>query len=237
VVIPVKTLAVIPARGGSKRLPGKNVKPFLGVPLIVWSIRFARSMDRIDAIVVSTDSEEIAAVSRAEGVDVPYLRPAALATDTASSADVVLDVLARERQQQRSYDLVALLQPTSPMRKPSRWDEAFAHLGRADCDAVIGVAPAHPHPFHVFHWEAGGKLKPFTDPRGTELRSQDQPPAVYVTGNMYLIRSSVLEAERTFFPARTAGVLCDQPFEAIDIDTEADWIAAEALARHHGKSP
>jgi N-acylneuraminate cytidylyltransferase len=212
------------------------VKPFLGVPLIGWSIRFARRLDRFDRIVVSTDSEEIAAASRAEGIDVPYLRPAALATDTATSADVVLDVLARERQH-GPFDVVALLQPTSPMREPSRWHEAFSHLGRPDCDAVIGVAPAHPHPFHVFHWQANGHLAPFNDPGSIELRSQDLPPAVYVTGNMYLIRSAVLEAERGFFPARTAGVLCDQPFEAVDIDTEADWIAAEALARHHGRSP
>jgi len=232
----VKTLAVIPARGGSKRLPGKNVKPFLGVPLIGWSIRFARRMACFDGIVVSTDSEEIAGASRAEGIEVSYLRPAALATDTATSVDVVLDVLARERQH-GPYDFVALLQPTSPMREPSRWQEAFGRLGDADCDAVIGVAPAHPHPFHVFHWHPGGRLRPFTDPRSTELRSQDLPPAVYVAGNLYLIRSAVLEAERSFFPTRTAGVLCDQPFEAVDIDTEADWVAAEALARHHGKSP
>jgi CMP-N-acetylneuraminic acid synthetase len=229
----VKTLAVIPARGGSKRLPGKNVKPFLGVSLIGWSIRFARRMERFDRIVVSTDSEAIAAASRAEGIEVPYLRPAALATDTASSVEVVRDVLAREG----SYDLVALLQPTSPMREASRWHEAYSHLDRVDCDAVIGVTPAHPHPFHVFHWNEGGRLKPFNDPRGIELRSQDMPPAVHVAGNMYLIRSAVLEAERSFFPARTTGVLCDCPFEAVDIDTEADWIAAEALARHYGRSP
>ena len=218
-------------------MPGKNIRSFLGVPLIGWSIRFALNMPRFDKVVVSTDSEEIARASQLAGVDVPYLRPAALATDTVSSADVVLDVLARERQSQRSYDLVALLQPTSPLREPSRWYEAFAHVDRGDCDAVIGVAPAHPHPFHVFHWEQGGKMRPFADPEGTKLRSQDLPPAVCVAGNMYLIRTAVLEAQRSFFPPRTVGVLCDQPYEAFDIDTEADWVAAEALARHYGKSP
>ena len=218
-------------------MPGKNVRTFLGVPLVGWSIRFAHKIKRFDRIVVSTDSEEVADVSRSEGIDVPYLRPAALASDTATSADVVLDVLARERQSQRSYDLVALLQPTSPVREPSRWNDAFAHLDLGDGDAVIGVAPAHPHPFHVFHWEEGGRLRPFGAPEGTKLRSQDLPPAVYVAGNMYLIRSAVLEAERSFLPPRTVGVLCDQPCEAFDIDTEADWVAAEALARHYGKSP
>jgi CMP-N-acetylneuraminic acid synthetase len=233
----LKTLAIIPARGGSKRLPGKNTRNFLGVPLIVWSIRFALKMDRFDKVVVSTDSDETANASRVAGIDVPYQRPAALASDTASSAEVVLDILARERQSQQSYDLVALLQPTSPVREPSRWQEAFARFDRGDCDAVIGVAPVHAHPFHVFHWEQGGGLRPFGDRQGMRLRSQELPPAVYVAGNMYLIRSAVLEAEETFFPPRAVGVLCDQPCERFDIDTEADWVAAEALARHYGKSP
>jgi CMP-N-acetylneuraminic acid synthetase len=233
----LKTLAIIPARGGSKRLPGKNIRSFLGVPLIGWSIRFALNMPRFDKVVVSTDSEEIANASRLAGIDVPYLRPAALATDTASSAHVAREVLARERQSQRSYDLVALLQPTSPVRELARWQKAFAHLDRGDCDAVVGVAPARAHPFHVFHWEEDGKLRPFGDPEGTELRSQDLPPAVCVAGNMYLVRTAVLEAQASFFPSRTVGVLCDQPCEAFDIDTEADWVAAEALARHYGKSP
>jgi CMP-N-acetylneuraminic acid synthetase len=233
----LKTLAIIPARGGSKRLPGKNVKNFLGVPLIYWSIRFAQNMERFDKIMVSTDSDEIAGASREAGIEVPYLRPAALATDTASSADLVLDILARERKSGRSYDLVALLQPTSPVREPSRWHEAFAHLKRGDCDAVIGVVPARTHPFHVFHREEGGGLRPFGDPQGVRLRSQDLPPAVYVAGNMYLIRSAVLEQLASFFPPRTVGVFCDQPCEAFDIDTEADWVAAEALAKHYGRSP
>ncbi|MBR1363459.1 acylneuraminate cytidylyltransferase family protein [Bradyrhizobium ottawaense] len=233
----MKTLAIIPARGGSKRLPGKNTKRFLGVPLIAWSIRFAQRQQWFDKVVVSTDSEEIADASRAEGVDVPYLRPATFASDTATSAAVVLDILARERRIGNSFDLIALLQPTSPVREPSRWTEAFAHIDGGVADAVIGVAPAHPHPNHAFHWEQGGKLRPFADGKQITLRSQDLPPVVYVAGNMYLIRSTVLEAQGGFFPPRTVGVLCDQPCEAVDIDTEADWVAAEALAKHYGKSP
>jgi CMP-N-acetylneuraminic acid synthetase len=235
--LPLKTLAIIPARGGSKRLPGKNMRSFLGVPLIGWSIRFAQKMDRFDKIIVSTDSDEIASASREAGIDVPYLRPAALATDTASSADVVLDILTRERQSERSYDLVALLQPTSPMREASRWHEAFSCIEQGNCDAVIGVAPVRNHPFHVFHWEEGTALKPFSDPEGLRLRSQELPEAVYVAGNMYLIWCAVLEQYKGFSPPRTSGILCDQPYEAVDIDTEADWVAAEALAKHYGRSP
>lgn len=236
-MVALKTLAIIPARGGSKRLPGKNTRSFLGVPLINWSISFAKKMNRFDKIIVSTDSDEIASASRDAGIDVPYLRPAALATDTASSADVALDILNRERQSQRSYDLVALLQPTSPMREASRWHEAFSCLEQDNCDAAIGVAPVRDHPFHVFHREDGNGLRPFSNPQGLHLRSQELPDAVYVTGNMYLIRRVVLEQHKGFFPPRTSGVLCDQPYEAVDIDTEADWVAAEALAKHYGRSP
>jgi CMP-N-acetylneuraminic acid synthetase len=205
--------------------------------LIYWSIHFAQNMELFDKIVVSTDSDEIASASRDAGIDVPYLRPAALATDTASSADVVLDILARERQSGRCYDLVALLQPTSPMREASRWHEAFSRMERGDCDAVIGVAPVRNHPFHVFQWVEETTLKPFSDWEELRLGSQELPEAVYVTGNMYLIRRAVLEQYKGFFPPRTSGILCDQPYEAVDIDTEADWIAAEALAKHYGRSP
>jgi N-acylneuraminate cytidylyltransferase len=232
----LKTLAIIPARGGSKRVPGKNTRSFLGVPLIGWTIRFARQLDQFDKIIVSTDSEEIANASRSEGIQVPRLRPAELATDVATSVDVVLDVLATEQKSGRSYDLVALLQPTSPIREARRWHQAFEHIA-SGCEAVIGVKPVHVHPFHIFKLEDGSVLRPFGDSAGLRLRTQDLPPAVCVAGNMYLIRTSVLERHRSFFPPGTVGVLCDQPCELFDIDTEADWVTAEALARNYDKSP
>lgn len=193
----MKTLAIIPARGGSKRLPGKNVRSFLGMPLIEWSIRFALKMDRFDRIIVSTDSESIAEVARKSGAEV-HMRPKELATDEASSVDVALDVLGPE------YDLVALLQPTSPVRDPKRWVEAFELI--KECDAVIGV---------------------------TTVKHSFNGPASSIAGNLYLIRSEALKREKTFRPERTVTVVCDEPCEAFDIDTEADWIAAEALTRHY----
>ncbi|MHA6645987.1 acylneuraminate cytidylyltransferase family protein [Mesorhizobium sp. A623] len=233
----MKTLAVIPARGGSKRLPGKNIKPFLGVPLIAWSIRFARQVPRFDGLVVSTDDEAIAAVCRAEGVDVPHLRPANLATDTASTLDVVLDALEREAMAGRHYDTVALLQPTSPMREPSRWAEAFAMLETPACDAVVGVAPVRTHPYLTFQLDGARQLVPFHDRSGLKLRSQDMPAAVFVAGNLYLIGAATLRSEQTFFPLNTFGMLCDKPFEAVDIDDELDWLMAETIAARYGAMP
>ena len=121
-------IAVIPARGGSKGLPRKNIKPLLEKPLIVWSIDAARKSRHIDALVVSTEDEEIAAVARTYGVEVPYLRPAALATDTAATIDVLRHVLEEEEKRGRRFAYLVLLEPTSPHSamsyrngSPTRW--------------------------------------------------------------------------------------------------------------------
>lgn len=233
----MKTLAVIPARGGSKRLPGKNIRPFLGRPLIEWSIAFARDLGVFDRVMVSTDAEDIAQCARAAGIDVPSLRPAELATDTASSADVVVDLLRREQAAGRTYDWVALLQPTSPLREPARWRQAFSFARTGGCDAAIGVSPVRDHPHHVLRLADGGALAPWGDAGGLCQRTQDLPPAVRVNGSLYLVRSEVLARQNTFFPAAACGVVCDQPWEDADIDTEADWVVAEALGRHFGKQP
>lgn len=231
----MRTLALIPARGGSKRLPGKNVRPFLGRPLIQWSVQFARGLGLFDQVLVSTDAPDIAQCARDAGLAVPWLRGPELATDTAGSADVAIDALRREGAAGRSYDWVALLQPTSPMRDAARWQQAFAFARTAQCDAVVGVSPVRDHPLHVLRLDADAALAPWGDPSGLKMRTQDLSPAVRVNGSLYLVRAEVLLAQKTFFPAPTRGVLCDQPWEDVDIDTEADWVVAEALGRHYGK--
>ena len=233
----MRTLAIIPARGGSKRVPGKNIRPFLGTPLIEWSIRFALAIPEFDRIVVSTDDADIAAISQAAGADVPYLRPAELASDTAGSAAVAVELLQRLATTGERYDAVALLQPTSPMRIATRWQSAFEHIAQPDCDAVIGVTPARDHPYHVFAWDGGNRLLPFGGSGSLQLRTQDLPMAVVVAGNLYLIKADVLQNAGTFFPARTRAVLCDEPQEAVDIDSESDWVAAEAIGRLYHQGP
>jgi CMP-N-acetylneuraminic acid synthetase len=233
----VKTLALIPARGGSKRLPGKNVRPFLGRPLIQWSVLFARESGLFDRVLVSTDAEDIAQSARAAGLDVPWLRPAGLATDTAGSGEVAVDALKREQAEGRAYDWIALLQPTSPLREPLRWRQAFEAARAGGCDAVIGVSPVRDHPHHVLRMTADRGLSPWGEAAGLRQRTQDLPPAVRVNGSLYLVRTEMLLAQDTFFPAATRGIVCDQPWEDVDIDTEADWVVAEALGRHYGKQP
>lgn len=232
-----KTLAIIPARGGSKRLLGKNVRPFLGRPLIQWTIDFACSVERFDMVHVSTDSDEIATCCAAAGFVVAGRRPAHLGTDTATSVDVALDVLQQAEAVGQQFDFVALLQPTTPLREINRWQQAFLLMDDPATSAVIGVAPATNHPFHVFHSEADQGLTPWCDLSARSLRAQDLPSAVVVNGALYLIRTSVLKELKSFFPPATKMVMCESPLESIDIDTEADWVAAEALATFFMKRP
>jgi N-acylneuraminate cytidylyltransferase len=232
----LRTLAIIPARGGSARLPGKNIRPFLGRPLIHWSIEFARTIPQFEEIFVSTDSEEIAEVCEVIGHRVRHRRPQELASDTASSVDVALEALETAERSNGAFDTVALLQPTSPIRERARWDEAFRMIEDESCDAVVGVSPARTHPWHTFKHLADNTLVPWGGHEGLGVRSQDLPPAVNVCGALYLIRASSLRNLRTFFPERSKGILCSAPYESIDIDTEDDWITAEALVRHYGKT-
>lgn len=233
------TLAIIPARGGSKRIADKNVRPFLGTPLLAWTIRFARHLDRFDNIVVSTDSTVIARLAQDEGIAVPWLRPDELASDTANSADMALHAIDRERESGRSYDTIALLQPTSPIRLEKRWHEAFGHAAQANFTGAIGLAPSPSHPYHAYTIGETGLVQPFIkgDDAVRKLRSQDLPSSFSVAGNLYLIATTVLRDTKTFFPDGTVGIVCDEPCEAFDIDTVADWVAAEALAKHYQQEP
>lgn len=235
----VRTIAIVPARSGSKRIPGKNGRPFAGSPLLSWSIRFARAQACFDRVIVSTDGDELAALAAAEGLPVPFMRPPEISGDTATSVAVAAHALAFEADQGRHYDLVALLQPTSPVRLAQRWLEAFELIANPDVDSVVGVAPVRNHPYHTFKIANEGHLAPFV--AGGEnlrkMRSQDLPSAYGLVGNLYLTRTAVLASQGTFFPPRTAGVVCSEPYEALDIDTEADWVLAETITKHFGQEP
>lgn len=223
-------LALIPARGGSKRLPRKNLRPLGGKPLIQWSLDLAGRTTGIDQVLVSTDDAAIADEARRAGALVPWLRPAALATDEASSADVCLHALDWYEREHGVVEGLLLLQPTSPFRSRetvARGIELFrAHCGRS----VIGVSPATAHPMWCFALE-GDTMRPFIDRSGLELRSQDMPPAVVVNGSFYLVTPACLRQTRSFYGNDPVPLLTEDPREALDIDTEFDWQVAEAVLR------
>lgn len=224
----MKILALIPARGGSKRLPGKNVRQLGGKPLIEWSIQAARGLPEIVAVLVSTDDPEIANHARHAGALVPWLRPAELATDTASSVDVAIHALDDYEREHGRVDGLLLLQPTSPFRSRARLQAGLAlFAANPDC-SVIGVSPASTHPLWCFRLD-GRLMRPFVEGGGLHLRSQDLPPAYAVNGGFYLVPADVLRESHSLYARDMLPLVMDTPAECIDIDTEQDWLAAEEM--------
>ncbi|ANH68938.1 cytidylyltransferase domain-containing protein [Mitsuaria sp. 7] len=230
-----RLLALVPARGGSKRLPRKNVLPLGGRPLIRWSIDAARDSGVCVDVLVSTDDEEIAQTARAAGAMVPWLRPAELATDTAGSAGVIAHALAWYEQTHGAVDAVLLLQPTSPFRSAAAIRgavNAYADQPGPTRHPVVSVSPAASHPAWTFAWQ-DGELRPSLGWEPLALRSQDLTPAYALNGALYVIPA---EDARTARPIVRPGVL---PFvmtdarESLDIDTADDW----ALASHWANAP
>lgn len=223
----MRILALITARGGSKRLPGKNIRVLGGKPLIVWSIDVAKNIPEICDILVSTDDAAIASVCTDAGALVPWLRPAELATDTASSVDVVLHALDWYESENGVVDGLLLLQPTSPFRTKKtmlKGIELFIENGRKP---VLGVSPTHAHPMWTLKMD-GDYVVPFFKEHGLGTRSQDLPTAYVVNGSFYLISPDELRANRSFIGLKTTPLIIESPQEALDIDTEWNWTVAEA---------
>lgn len=224
----MRILALITARGGSKRLPGKNIRLLGGNPLIVWSIDIAKNIPDICDILVSTDASDIAEISRRAGALVPWLRPAELSTDTASSVDACLHALDWYETERGTVDGLLLLQPTSPFRSREtllRGIDIFANSQRR---SVLGVSPAQSHPMWCVQID-GTSMRPFVEGGGMNARSQDLPKAYAPNGALYLIDPRELRAQRSFCNDATVPLIIDEPSESVDIDTEWDWALAEAL--------
>lgn len=223
----MRILALILARGGSKRIPGKNIRNLGGKPLIVWSIDVARGIPEICDILVSTDDPAIAAVCREAGALVPWLRPDELSTDTASSIDACLHALDWYESEKGKVDGLLLLQPTSPFRSRQTiitGNNLFReHGGRP----VVAFSPAESHPMWCYKIE-GDCLRPFMDEGGLSIRSQDLPPAYVINGALYLATPVYLRSQKTFFGRDVLPLIVEQKQEVIDIDNEWDWTLAEA---------
>jgi CMP-N,N'-diacetyllegionaminic acid synthase len=221
----MRILALVAARGGSKRLPGKNIRVLDGKPLIIWSIDVAKGVVEICDVLVSTDDPEIAKICTTAGALVPWLRPAGLATDSASSVDVALHALDWYEGERGEVDGLLLLQPTSPFRTREtvlRGIEIFRMNGQ---HPVLGVSQTHAHPMWTFKKE-GEYLTPFMEKHGFETRSQDLPPAYIVNGSFYLTTPNALRKRRSFIDTKVTPLIIHSNKEALDIDTEWDWSIA-----------
>jgi CMP-N,N'-diacetyllegionaminic acid synthase len=224
-----KVVAIIPARGGSKRLPGKNIRPLRGKPLIAWTIEAARQSGVVDDAIVTTDDETIANIARKWGGRVPWMRPSELATDTASSMDVVshaVDMLGSGRE---SFDFVVLLQPTSPFRTPATINHGIEISVHRGGKPLVAVSPAQSHPSWCFRVLAEGILSPICSAEGVTLRSQDLSPAYVINGSLYVSSVDYFRRAKTFLCQDTSALIIEDRKEALDIDDEWDWQLAEFL--------
>jgi CMP-N,N'-diacetyllegionaminic acid synthase len=224
----MRILALVPARGGSKRLPGKNSRKLGGKPLIVWSIEVAAGHEDICDVLVSTDDAEIARLAESAGALVPWIRPAELAADRASSVDVALHALDWYERERGALDGLLLLQPTSPFRSKETLRAGIDKFRQSGGRAVLSVSTVPVHPLWTLRVE-NDRLVPFLDRHALDVRSQDLPPVFAPNGALYLIGPSDLRAHRSFFGGEAVPLVMDSPRETLDIDTEADWKLAEAM--------
>lgn len=232
----MKILALVPARGGSKRLPGKNIRLLGDKPLIAWSIAAAKGIPEICDILVSTDDSAIAKIGREVGALVPWLRPEELGTDTASSVDVAIHALDWYEAAKGAVDGLLLLQPTSPFRTRETISKAIALFEKDDGRyPLLGVSSASCHPAWCFRLD-GQCMQPFIGWENDKTRSQDLEPAYMLNGALYLISPQMLRKTLSFLTADSRPLVMDNSIECIDIDTELDWrVATEALVLEESK--
>ncbi|MCM1152139.1 MAG: acylneuraminate cytidylyltransferase family protein [Muribaculum sp.] len=228
----MKYLYLIPARGGSKGIPGKNIKPFLGKPLIAYAI--AQALDLADDpadVCVSTDSPEIAEVAREWGANVPFLRPQSLALDSSGSHGVILHALDFMEKNGTRYDAVVLLQPTSPLRSADdirRTISIFEENPGADMAVTVKEADANPY-YNAFEADAHGFLHLSKD-NGDVARRQDAPKVWQYNGAVYVINPRSVSLSPLSRFKRVVPCVMD-PHRSVDLDTPLDWIIAETIAR------
>lgn len=227
-------LALIPARGGSKGLPRKNVRPLCGRPLVQWSIDTALACKEIDSVVVSTDDEQIAAVAAAAGAEVPFLRPPALSGDAAISIDVVLHALDFLESNGRVFDIVLLLEPTSPLREASDIRLALQRMVDKGASAIVSVCRAEStHPAFMFRATGQGRLESFTFNSPAGVRRQEIEPLFYLEGTLYASTVESLRDRRSFYHDDTLAYEVAK-WKALEIDDIEDFQMVEAIAKYRG---
>jgi CMP-N-acetylneuraminic acid synthetase len=227
----LKIPALIPARGGSKGLPGKNVRPFLGRPLIARSIDVAKAARNVSRVVVTTDDAEIARVARAAGAEVPFLRPAELATDVARARDVYVHAIdALEREWGATIDSVCVLQPTSPLRTAEDVDRAIDLFHARQAASVVSVCEMHPPPGWAKAILPDGTLDAYPGVAATGRNRQEELPAYAPNGAVFVFRAALLREDVGYYvPGRTFPYVMPKE-RSVDIDDAIDFALAELLA-------
>lgn len=228
--VPGGVLAIVPARGGSKGVPRKNVSELTpGRTLLHYVAEAARQTTRVDKVVVSTEDEEIARVGRQAGLDVPFMRPPELAADDTPMLPVLQHAISQVMSHGWTPEYVVLLQPTSPLRRSKHIDDALSLLVGERADSVVTVVevPKHLSPDYVMKIE-GGALRPFLAEGARVSRRQDVRPAYYRDGTVYAFRRDTIERFGDIYGDRCLPLVIDAS-ESLSIDSPEDWAAAAGI--------
>lgn len=227
-------LAIIPARGGSKGVPKKNIKLLSGIPLIGYTLLEAKKSNYIDKIVVSTDDKEIAKIAMEFGGKVPCLRPKELSTDTSTTVECIMHMI-NYLQEKENYrpDYICLLQCTSPLRTSDDIDGAIEKLLTVDFDGIISVCESEVNPYWTNIFE-NDKLQFFIEEGKNITRRQDLPKIYRYNGAIYIIKTNIFLKEKSFETDNMTGYIMAND-NSIDIDTLTDFKIAETLMKECGK--
>jgi CMP-N-acetylneuraminic acid synthetase len=230
----LKVLGIIPARGGSKSIPRKNIVPLLGKPLLAYTVEAAQRSNCLERIIISTEDAEIARLGRELGVDVPFMRPAELALDTTPTLPVLLDAVGRLEEKGEKYDAVMVLQPTNPLRRHSDIDGAIELLVKTGADSVISfVDVGERHPARMKYIGDGGRV---IDPPFAEIiegqRRQELRKMFLREGSIYLTRIDVIMEQNSLKGEDCRAWIIPRE-RACNIDTPFDLFLCEQILRYH----
>jgi len=227
-------LVIIPARGGSKGLPGKNIREICGKPLIAWSIEAGVKSNYADEVMVTTDYQEIADISKNYGANVPFLRPDFLASDTSTSFDAVKHVIDFYKTElNREFDYIVLLEPTSPLREDGDIDSMIEKIvqNESEFDSIVSIGEVHEHPSIMKKTINDETLAPYCETLELKTRRQDNDTAYFPYGVAYIVKTKSLLDEKTFYTKRNTFYKIKR-YQCYEIDDIYDFLAIENIMKH-----
>lgn len=231
----LSVVALIPARGGSKGISGKNIKMMAGRPMIDYTIRAGLESRYVDDVVVSTDDEEIAQVARSCGASVPFMRPAELASDTSKAVDAVVHARDELLAADKHYDVLVLLQATSPLRTAEDVDAALEMFVQKDRASLVAVTPVTEHPVHMCTIDDDGMRHALLPGVNGTVRRQDMPPVYRVNGAIYINNADEITLDTSFNDNEVGFIMSAE--HSVDVDDLDDFARAERiLEARNGRS-
>jgi CMP-N,N'-diacetyllegionaminic acid synthase len=232
----MRILGIIPARGGSKGVPGKNIKLLNGKPLLQYTAEIALESQFLTAVILSSDDKQIITVAKSLGIQVPFLRPEELAQDTTPTIDVIIHALQWYENQAVFFDAVCLLQVTSPFRTVEFLDKAIEKFIASGCDSLVSVqkVPHEYNPHWTFEVNPEGNLKIATGEEKIISRRQELPETYHRDGSIYIVKTEVLLQQHSLY-GKSISFIESLPEFYVNIDTLADWEKAEQMIKNNPK--